>query len=137
MARHYKKGRVSRKGLSPYQIYLNKRAKLEAEGYALREVTDEQTFMQRYNYARERGDTNFMRDYPKYDRYVNKQNYYDVRRTIRDLDMEDANQVFIYKKYKSLSYDEFKQWTNIEWTNYRDALLEIGYSYEDFRGIYE
>lgn len=136
MARKYKKNRVSRKGKTPYQIYLDKRAKLEAEGYALRDVTDKETFMQRYNYARSIGDKNFMRDYPKYDRYVNKANYYDVRRTIRDLDMEDATQALIYKEYGELTYQEFKSWTNVEWSNYRDHLLEIGYSYEDFRGIY-
>ena len=136
MARRYKKNRVSRKGKTPYQIYLDKRAKLEAEGYALRDVTDEETFMQRYNYARSIGDTNFMRDYPRYDRYVNRENFINVRTTAFLVSEESEEGKEFYDKYGKITWKEIKKWDNVAWTNFRDEALAVGYSYKDFRGIY-
>ena len=51
----------------------------------LSDCKSEQTFMNRYNYAKSIGDTNFMRDYAKNDRYVSKQNYRRLMARIKKL----------------------------------------------------
>ena len=137
--RSYKKGRISRKGLTPYQIYMIKRSELEAEGYVLREITDEKTFMNRYNYAKSIGDTNFMRDYAKNDRYVSKQNYRRFMARIKKLNLNspDATERFVKMKYMDVSFGEFQKWTEEDWSMYRDYMLDLGATFEEFRGIYE
>lgn len=132
MARHYKKNRISRKGKTPYQIYLDKRDRLKAEGYTLRPADDEATFMKRYENAKKAGITNFMRDYPKYDRYVNKADWYAVRKSVRE-----ANDPNLTNRYGDLDYEAFKKWDASSWTVFRDELLLLGYTWEEFRGIYE
>lgn len=137
MARKYKKNRVSRKGKTRYQIYLDKRRKLEEEGYVLRPVTPEDVFNRRYENAKKAGFTNFMRDYPKYDRYSNKEDFYDIRRKIKSLDLNDKPQAEIYNEYIDMTFEDLKKWDNETWIKFRDELIGIGVTFDEFRGIYE
>lgn len=137
MARHYKKGRVSRKGKTPYDIYLDKRQQLQAEGYTLRPAMNKEYFDKTYQNAKLAGKTNFMRDVAKYDRYSSKSDFYDLKRRVKHLDLGDAMQGDLYNKYYDLKWEDMKTWDNKDWTVLRDDMVAVGLTYAEFRGIYE
>lgn len=137
MARRYKKNRVSRKGKKPYDIYLEKRKKLQDEGYSLRPALSEEDFYTAYENAKKAHINNFMRDLPRYERYANKPEFYRMRRKIRELDLNDPVQADVYNQYYDLTFEEMKKWNNQDWTMFREDYLVAGGTFEEFRGIYE
>jgi hypothetical protein len=80
-----------------------------------------------------------MRDYAKNDRYVSKQNYRRFMARIKKLKLNspDATERFVKMKYMDTSFEEFQKWTEEDWAMYRDYMLEVGTTFEEFRGIYE
>lgn len=142
MARKYVKTEKFYKKISDlkerrYQIYLEKRRALEEQGYVLRPVTQRELFEKRYQNAKKAGINNFMRDYPMYDRYSNKTNFYQKNKKLKSLDVNDDLQREVYNRYINVSWDEMKNWDNKDWTNFLNDLLDVGITYEEFRGIYE
>ena len=136
MARHYKKNRVSWKGKSKYDIYLAKRQKLKNEGFRLRDALDEEEFYRLYENAKKAGIKNFMRDLPNSERYINKKLYYKIRRELNELEDTEEN-IEMRNYYKSISFEEAKDWNNQDWAIFRDAFVKAGGTFEEFRGIYE
>ncbi len=137
MARKYKKGRASRKGKTSYQSYLEKRQNLENEGYTLRPVLSKEEFERQKNNARLAGQKNFARQRASWDRYSSKADYYELKRKMEELDQNDDLQGDMYNKYSDMKWSEMKKWNNQDWSIFRDDLIAIGGTYDEFRGIYE
>lgn len=147
MARNYKKNRVSRKGQTPYSIYLRKRAELEKEKFTLSKQMTEKEFMRLYNNAKRAGYTNFMRDVAKSERYATKKDYYRVRREVNkmveeiingDNTLEAKEEAKKFRDtYGNIKFKDMKKWNNADWIKFREDFLEQGGTFEEFRGIYE
>lgn len=147
MARHYKHNRVSRKGQTPYSIYLRKRAELKAEGFTLTPQMTEKEFKRLYENAKRAGYTNFMRDVAKAERYVTKKDYYRMRKEVNNM-VEDiingettlaekAEAKAFKEAYGKIDFDTMKKWDNQDWISFRETFLDMGGTFEEFRGIYE
>lgn len=147
MARHYKQNRVSRKGQTPYSIYLRKRAELEKEKFTLSEQMTEKEFMRLYKNAKRAGYTNFMRDVAKSERYATKKDYYRMRREVNNMVEEIINgdNTLEVKEdakkfrdtYVNITFADMKKWDNEDWITFREDFLAQGGTFEEFRGIYE
>ena len=147
MARHYKQNRVSRKGQTPYSIYLRKRAEIEAEGFTLTPQMTEKEFKRLYENAKRAGYTNFMRDVAKAERYVTKKDYYRMRKETREMvdeiingeaSIADKMEAKAFREaYSNIDFETMKKWDNRDWISFRDSFLELGGTFEEFRGIYE
>lgn len=148
MARHYKKNRVSRKGETPYMTYQRKYAKVREEGYAMMPMIDEKEFKRLYDNAKRAGYSNFMRDLPLSQRYVTKPEYYRLRKEVNKQVDEiindqkaDPEQKLYAKAFKEnygkMTFETMKKWNNEDWTSFRASFIDLGGTYEEFRGIYE
>ena len=147
MARHYKQNRVSRKGQTPYSIYLRKRAELEKEKFTLTPQMTEKEFMRLYNNAKRAGYTNFMRDVAKSERYVTKKDYYRMRKEVNNMveDILNGETTLAEKEeakkfketYGKIDFATMKKWDNQDWITFREDFLAQGGTFEEFRGIYE
>lgn len=147
MARHYKQNRVSRKGQTPYSIYLRKRAELEKEKFTLSEQMTEKEFMRLYNNAKRAGYTNFMRDVAKAERYATKKDYYRMRREVNNMveeiingdnTLEAKEEAKKFRDtYGNITFEDMKKWDNQDWITFREDFLAQGGTFEEFRGIYE
>lgn len=147
MARHYKKNRVSRKGQTPYSIYLRKRSEVESEGFTLTPQMTEKEFTRLYENAKRAGYTNFMRDIAKAERYATKKDYYRMRREVNNMVEEIINgEASIFDKmeakafreaYSKIDFETMKRWDNRDWISFRDSFIELGGTFDEFRGIYE
>ena len=147
MARNYKKNRVSRKGQTPYSIYLRKRAELEKAKFTLSEQMTEKEFMRLYNNAKRAGYTNFMRDVAKAERYATKKDYYRMRREVNNMveeiingdnTLEAKEEAKKFRDtYGNIKFEDMKKWDNEDWTTFREEFLAQGGTFEEFRGIYE
>ena len=147
MARHYKQNRVSRKGQTPYSIYLRKRAELKKEKFTLSKQMTEKEFMRLYNNAKRAGYTNFMRDVANSERYATKKEYYRMRREVNNMveeiingdntleAKEDAKK--FRDTYGNIKFEDMKKWDNADWITFREDFLAQGGTFEEFRGIYE
>ena len=147
MARHYKQNRVSRKGQTPYSIYLRKRAELGKEGFTLTPQMTEKEFTRLYENAKRAGYTNFMRDVAKAERYVTKKDYYRMRKEVNNMvdDIingettlaEKAEAKAFKEAYGKIDFETMKKWDNQDWISFRESFLDMGGTFEEFRGIYE
>lgn len=147
MARHYKKNRVSRKGQTPYSIYLRKRAELEKEKFTLTKQMTEKEFMRLYNNAKRAGYTNFMRDVANSERYATKKEYYRMRKEVNKMVDEVLNGEYTLAEkeearkfkdsYSNITFEDMKKWGNQDWITFREDFLAQGGTFEEFRGIYE
>ena len=136
MARKYKKNRVSRKGKTSYDIYLEKRAKLEDEGFALRAQLTKDEFYDLRESAKKIGDTNFMRNLTNSERFTDKPTFYRMKRELREMETEDEDVKRWKKNLLDKDFEWFKGWTNDDWTRFRDDFTSNGGTWEEFRGIY-
>ena len=148
MARHYKKNRVSRKGQTPYSIYLRKRAELEKEGFTLTPQMAEKEFKRIYENAKRAGYTNFMRDVAKAERYVTKKDYYRMRKEVnaivdgilknKESKLADRVEAKAFRDaYGNIDFEDMKKWNNNDWISFRETFLDMGGTFDEFRGIYE
>lgn len=137
MARRYKKNRVSRKGKTSYDIYLEKRMKFEDEGFALRAQLTKDEFYELRDLAKKMGDTNFMRNLTNSERFTDKPTFYRMKRELRDMETTDSDVIRWKNNLLNQTFDAFKKWNNDDWTVFRDAFVANGGTFEEFRGIYE
>ena len=147
MARHYKKNRVSRKGQTPYSIYLRKRKEEEAKGFKLTPQMTEEEFTKLRKNAKIAGYTNFMRDVAKAERYVTKKDYYRMRREVNNMvddilngetTLADKIEAKAFREaYGNIDFEDMKKWDNQDWISFRESFLDMGGTFEEFRGIYE
>lgn len=147
MARHYKKNRVSRKGQTPYSIYLRKRKEEEAKGFKLTPQMTEEEFKKLRENAKRAGYTNFMRDVAKAERYVTKKDYYRMRREVNNMvddilngetTLADKIEAKAFRSaYGEIDFEDMKKWDNEDWISFRESFLDMGGTFEEFRGIYE
>ena len=147
MARHYKKNRVSRKGQTPYSIYLRKRKEEEAKGFKLTPQMTEEEFKKLRENAKRAGYTNFMRDVAKAERYVTKKDYYRMRREVNNMvddilngetTLADKIEAKAFREaYGNIDFETMKKWDNNDWISFRESFLDMGGTFEEFRGIYE
>ena len=137
MARKYKKNRISRKGKTAYDIYLDKRERLEDQGFALRKPLDKEDFYDLRDLAKKMGDTNFLRNLTNSERFTDKPTFYRMRREIREMESEDEDVIRWKNNLLKQDFESFKKWTNDDWTIFRDAFIANGGKFEEFRGIYE
>ena len=137
MARRYKKNRVSRKGKTSYDIYLEKRMKLEDEGFALRAQLSEEDFYDLREAAKKMGDTNFMRNLTNSERFTDKPTFYRMKRELRAMESEDEEVNRWRNSMLEQTFDSFKKWNNDDWSIFRDIFIANGGTFEEFRGIYE
>ena len=147
MARHYKKNRVSRKGLTPYDIYLRKREEKLNEGFTLTPMMDKKEFTRLYENAKRAGYTNFMRDVVNSERYVTKKDYYRMRREVNNMvddilngetTLADKIEAKAFRAaYGEIDFETMKKWDNNDWISFRESFLVMGGTFEEFRGIYE
>ena len=148
MARHYKKNRVSRKGETPYMTYQRKYNAVKDEGFAMMPMLDESEFKKLYNNAKKAKYKNFMRDLPLSQRYVDKKQYYRLRREIREqvTEIDNGERFSLAQKeearsfqnaYGNIDFETMKKWDNSTWTQFRNDFIDFGGTFEEFRGIYE
>lgn len=147
MARHYKKNRVSRKGQTPYSIYLRKRAEKMDEGFTLSPQMSEKEFTRLYENAKRAGYKNFFRDLANAERYVTKKDYYRMRKEVNNMVEDIINgQTTLAEKaeakafreaYGKIDFETMKKWDNRDWTSFRESFLVMGGTFDEFRGIYE
>ena len=147
MARHYKKNRVSRKGQTPYSIYLRKRKEEEAKGFKLTPQMTEEEFKKLHENAKRAGYTNFFRDVAKAERYVTKKDYYRMRREVNNMvedilngetTLADKIEAKAFREaYGKIDFEDMKKWDNQDWISFRESFLDMGGTFEEFRGIYE
>ena len=138
MARRYKRNRISRKGMSSYDIYMRKRQALEDKGFNLRPALNKEEFDKLYANARKAGIPNFFRDLTNAERYTNKPQYNRMRKGLRELESDDE-EINRWKNelLNSISFEDFKSWDNEAWSAFMEIFIASGGTWDEARGIYE
>jgi len=138
MARRYKKNRTSRKGMSPYDIYMRKRQKLEEQGFNLRPALSKEKFDKVYANAKKAGQKNFFRDLTNAERYTNKRQFYRMRKGLRELETDDPEiDRWRNELLNSITFEDFKTWDNEAWSAFMEVFIMSGGTWDEARGIYD
>ena len=138
MARRYKINRISRKGMSSYDIYIRKRQNLEEKGFNLRPALNKEEFNKLYANAKKAGFKNFFRDLTNAERYTTKPQFYKMRKGLKELKTDDE-EINRWKNelLSSISFEDFKTWNNEAWSAFMEIFIASGGTWEEARGIYE